>query len=784
MGEGERPVRTTTAIAAALLSVVGLLSAQEGAPQPTREVAQVSDARMLIEGDILQIGFYRVGKAPYPEDIVPGAVLRALAQHLGLDLQTQGVFWGDYCFFAGVTGEAFRFLEFMGLGRGAPGKSIAERYGNTSTAELYRNALDAAGLAFVMHARPLDREAVQHQVVESLRDRRTPVIGLGGFGPPEPFLITGYDEGGDVLLGWSHLQGDAKDKPEVGFEPTGQFRLRDWDRVIDGVVVVTGKKDRPPLRQVYRDALARGVRELQTMGGEEDRLGMAAMEQWAVHLGREADYAGFSAEQWQKAHSDHGSTAGDLAERRALAASFVELAARVLPEARGDLDLAQAAFMGSHDTVYEIWETVARIGPFDPDQAKFRDPAPRATLAALVRRLIDLDRRGVRILQRVLRTAAGGDPGPAIPADPLLDGTVRLTKADAPAPPEPPLWAPENIAIANAMGMLRAFLGQPFGELNDDETAHRKLDYELWLGFSGAAFGSAGDGPERANLPLVFDALGYDYELWLSGKLAQETGLAGRVWGWDDNLRRRIFWNLRDRGLPVLLFNCGPWPDWWLVTRAENWGCLRGYGGSAGEGYRPNEPLDHPKNPLRPIQLFDWMRGKETWTVNLIAKRATPRPPLEELYRRAIEWGAQKLARPRLELLNADGTTFASTRPYEDWARMMRTTRLFPADDPALLKKRRDLLVGYEVELAERRFYGASFLDLAAVRLDRPELQEAAKHFRAVHRLMEEIWAQTGGMETPEGHLKYADPAVREAIAARLLEIGQEESAAAARLAP
>jgi len=777
-------VRFLITAAATAVILGGAVLAQEAPVPAAREVAQMPDHRVLLEGDMLQIGFYRVGKAPYPEDVVPAAVLRALAQHLRVDLQTQGVFWGDYCFFAGVTGEAFRFLEFMGLGASTPGRSLAERYGHTSTAELYLGALAAAGLQGVLMSRPLDRAMVQGQIVASLRDRQTPVIAIGGFGPPEPCLITGTDEGGDVLLGWSHFQGEPKGNPDLSFEPTGQFRLRHWERLIEAVVVVTGTTARPPLEEVYFQALERGVRELRTPGGEADPLGVAALERWAAHLEREADFAGFTEEQWQKAQSDHGSTAGDLAERRALAASFAELACRVFPDSKADLELAQAAFMGAHDTVYEIWETVARTGPFDPDLEKFKDPARRAILAALVRRLADLDRRGARALERVVNALSGKDSGPAIPPDALLDGTVRLRKADSPAPAEPPLWAPENIHIANAMSMLRAFLGEPLGELNEAERANRKLDYVLWMGFSGAAFGRLGEGSEKANLPLLADALGYDYELWLSGRLAQETGLPGRVWGWDDNLRRRIFWNLRDRGLPVLLFNCGPWPDWWLVTEAANWGCLRGYGGSAGESYRPNEPLDHPKNPLRDIQLFDWMKGKETWTLQLTARRATPKPPLEDLYRRALEWGVRKMAQPRMELLRADGSVFVSPQPFQDWAAMLRTDALFPEDDPATLKQREECFEGHEVELAERRFYGAAFLDLAAVRLDRPRLQAAAEHFRAVHRLMERIWAQRGGLHAPEGYLGYADPAVREAMATLLLDIGREESAAAALLAP
>ena len=236
--------------------------------QPAREETGmgtvVAESRVLLEGDTLQIGFFGTGKAAYPEDIVPAGVLRAMAQHLKVDLSTQGVFWGDYCYFAGVTGEAFRFIEFMGLSKGEPGKPLVERYGQMSAAEMYRQALEAAGLAAEVYVKPgmPEKAVLQRRIVESLADLQTPVIGMGVFGPPEPFLITGYDQGGDVLLGWSHFQGEKKGDPNLAFEPTGQFRLKNWYEAMDGVVIVTGKKDRPALREVYRGAIERGIREL------------------------------------------------------------------------------------------------------------------------------------------------------------------------------------------------------------------------------------------------------------------------------------------------------------------------------------------------------------------------------------------------------------------------------------------------------------------------------------------------------------------------------------------
>ena len=114
---------------------------------------------------------------------------------------------------------------------------------------------------------------------------------------------------------------------------------------------------------------------------------------------------------------------------------------------------------------------------------------------------------------------------------------------------------------------------------------------------------------------------------------------------------------------------------------------------------------------------------------------------------------------------------------------MMEYDALFPAGDRDVLKERRSELEGHEVELAERRVYGAGFLDLAAARLDRQQLRQAAEHFRAVNALMERVWEQLGGLHRPEAHLRLGDAGVRRSIAELLRDVEREDAAAAALLA-
>ncbi len=59
------------------------------------------------------------------------------------------------------------------------------------------------------------------------------MIAFGIVGPPEPVIITGFDEGGDVLTGWSFFQGFPPFNEGLEYEPgeegqPGYFRKRDW----------------------------------------------------------------------------------------------------------------------------------------------------------------------------------------------------------------------------------------------------------------------------------------------------------------------------------------------------------------------------------------------------------------------------------------------------------------------------------------------------------------------------------------------------------------------------
>ena len=75
-------------------------------------------------------------------------------------------------------------------------------------------------------------------------DAGNPVIALGIIGPPEACVITGYREGGNVLMGWNVFQEYPEYQASVRFEKNGYFITADWWENPDTTALIaTGTED-------------------------------------------------------------------------------------------------------------------------------------------------------------------------------------------------------------------------------------------------------------------------------------------------------------------------------------------------------------------------------------------------------------------------------------------------------------------------------------------------------------------------------------------------------------
>lgn len=314
-------------------------------------------------------------------------------------------FTGDpspYDYLMGVSGAAFRRTWNRDDGGNVDLMYFAP--------EPHRRAFEALGYAW--SEVPGDRDAFLAAVRESLAAGR-PVIAFGIVGPPEACLITGYDRGGDVLIGRSFFQDVPDLAGAAGTEPSGYFRQERWHAETDNhagfaALVVGERGPRPDAREVLASALEWAVRLERTPlweGIPEHVCGLAAYEAWADGLAIAADYPPGDAQVLGLRQMVHADQTTMLVERRD-AARFLRRMADAAPEAGASLCAAADAYeeVANQAPGVWLWGWGFDIGPeVGRDLAK---PGVREGIAKHVRKAQEAEERAVEHLEQALQDLA------------------------------------------------------------------------------------------------------------------------------------------------------------------------------------------------------------------------------------------------------------------------------------------------------------------------------------------------------------------------------------------
>ena len=222
--------------------------------------------RHVLEG-IPRVHFYKGGKR-CPEDIILPSVMRAVLEYLGesstgpreygckhcLAQNPDCTILCTYAFLVGVSGAA----SFLSWKEGWHGDNVAPFYMSADPEAPERHIFKAVGYEYewVEREQGCDNEAHFRQRIAESIQRGMPVLGYGVVGPPEASIVAGYDEGGDVLVGWSFFQdAEAEQEPAAEGQPHGYFRKRDWFGSTECLLIIGDKVDKPSLRETYHDAL-------------------------------------------------------------------------------------------------------------------------------------------------------------------------------------------------------------------------------------------------------------------------------------------------------------------------------------------------------------------------------------------------------------------------------------------------------------------------------------------------------------------------------------------------
>lgn len=343
----------------------------------------------------------RVELTPFP------SCLKACLEFLGEDYA--------YEYLMGASGAAFRLLWNPGKWDGANVDLIVMA---SDSLLPYRQAFDAVGYAYEIFGNiDVDHEAsdqvrffekyadytrFRRLIVESIGVIGRPVIGFGVIGPPECCIISGYDDDGDVLIGWNFFQDMPEFAAGVEFEPSGYFRKRHWYKNSPGLIVIGDKRCEPPLDEIYRKALKWALEVVRTPEVHERQSGLAAYTAWADDLLRDEEFSATDIAVLNERMMAHNDAMTMVAEGRWYAMKFLLRVAESHPPMAEELLLAASCYAAEHDLMWRGWGLVGGIGWSEAHVRKLADPEVRRQLAPIVLQARDRDAEAAEHIERAL----------------------------------------------------------------------------------------------------------------------------------------------------------------------------------------------------------------------------------------------------------------------------------------------------------------------------------------------------------------------------------------------
>ncbi len=378
-----------------------------------------NSGRVVLES-VPRVGFYpAMQKHPQtrdrcPEDVPLTGCLRACLEFLGEGLGCWAVGqwnrkWKLTCanaFLLGVTGAAFR----LSWKEGWHGDNSASWLVSGDPSEVFRRAFHAIGWDLELVCREQLRQQggrdygllFRRRIIQSI-DAGKPVIAHGVIGPPEECIVAGYDEGGDVLIGWNYFAGFPEVADTIETEPNGMFRKGDWEKDTWDLLVFGEQRDPPDVKDTLTDAfrwalevMHRGV----TYGDRHN--GLEAFDVWARHLADDAGFAAADEADLARRMEAHDNAVGMLAEGRWYGSAFLADAAKTLPFQASHLMAASSACAEIHELTWKMWGVLGGIGRSAEHARKLAQPAVRRELIELVARAKALDERVARHFRTVL----------------------------------------------------------------------------------------------------------------------------------------------------------------------------------------------------------------------------------------------------------------------------------------------------------------------------------------------------------------------------------------------
>jgi len=293
----------------------------------------------------------------------------------------------------GISGAAFRFVLARDIWY--PGNYGIQNFTEKPDEPIHR-ALAAAGRRADVHeCRSSDDD--RKRIMSSI-DKGIPVLAFGAVGPSDCVLVTGYDDDGDVLLGWSTYQ-DIPDDHDIPHDPLGYFRKPDWHANTRGYVILGDKHQPIEPRRIYRDSLELAHRVITTPALGDRTCGLKALGTWSEAMGDDANIP-VDDETMGWRYLGYGVNTMMLTDQLS-AVPFLKEAASALPEISDLLNPAVQAYELNTETIQQAKALIA--DDFSPRAiGRFRDSTVRKEYAELMMEICRNTEKAAHVMKIVV----------------------------------------------------------------------------------------------------------------------------------------------------------------------------------------------------------------------------------------------------------------------------------------------------------------------------------------------------------------------------------------------
>jgi hypothetical protein len=732
----------------------------------------VTPSRVVLEG-VPRVGFYQGGPRPPEDDPFPSC-LRAYLEYRGDDLGFKqknggGDPWHEvHVYLMGISGAAWRMTWDAREWNMGAGDLLAA---SANPFDGLRRAFEAAGYGCEIVLRRDFAQAhgvAQEQdysdadfrrlIVQSIRDKGRPVIAFGVIGPPECGLITGYDEGGDVLMGWNYFQSVPEFQSGVECEPSGYYRRRNWFDSTPGLILIGNQRQRSDAHEVNRATLRAALEYMRAPAAQGMLQGQAAFSRWADLLLQDDLFPVNDTITLNQRYDVHHSTAGTLAEARAWGAWFLHMLSAEEPSAAVELEAAAKCFDNQHDLVWAIWEftRTERSGHMTaPGGAqRFADAGIRGRIVPLIRLARKEDAEAAQHLETALIQMGDATPRttPGRYGRAVLDGVPCIG------------YDVHTCPLPGSLYALLQYVGM-------------SCDYDYLMGVSGAAFRRLWNRDDGGNVDLMYLAP-EPYQ-----RMMQALNLEYHAIPKDRAQMIAAIQESISRGRPVISFGMiGP-PEAGLITGYDDggdtligWSYFQGDASMAGD--TPFEPSGYYRRPNWFVRMD---AGGPTGLLVIDDRQRWAGPSARQILIHALRW-ALDLERTARRAGLPDHICGLSA--YEMWARGLETDADYPPTNRQELGQRAMIHADQCVMLHERESAARFLRSQAGVAPEAAEALEAAAGYYAqaaaegVH-----LWPWRTDMAGWNAAMDaLADPAARRSMALHVRMAGTLEAKATEKL--